>query len=92
MTEKLLTVTLSKNQTKKFEKLRHWLASVADETSPVQVMIPGPEVIKTVSCSTQLSMKFKLLNDTEIPKINANFRFNHLSCSLMLKCQQLLAF
>ena len=36
---------------------------------------PGPEVIKLFSCSTQLSMKFKLLINTEIDKINGNFRF-----------------
>ena len=28
--------------------------------------IPGPEVIKLFSCSTQLSMKFKLLTFTEM--------------------------
>ena len=31
---------------------------------------PGPEVIKIFSCSTQLSMKFKLLINTEIGQIN----------------------
>ena len=37
--------------------------------------IPGPEVIKLFSCSTQLRMKFKLLINTETAKINENFRF-----------------
>ena len=30
----------------------------------------GPEVIKHFSCSTQLSIKFKLLPNTKIAKIN----------------------
>ena len=34
-----------------------------------------PEVIKHFSCSTQMSMKFKLLINTEIAKRNGNFRF-----------------
>ena len=33
-----------------------------------------PDVIKLVSCSTQLSMEFKLLFTTEIAKINGNFQ------------------
>ena len=33
----------------------------------------GPEVIKLFSCSTQLSMKFKLLINIEIAKINGFF-------------------
>ena len=36
---------------------------------------PGSENIKHFSCSTQLSMKFKLLINTEIAKINGNIRF-----------------
>ena len=36
---------------------------------------PGPEVIKLFSCSTQLSMNFKVLIHTETAKINGNFRF-----------------
>ena len=35
----------------------------------------GPEVIKLLSCSTQLSMKFKLLLNTEIIKIGRKFGF-----------------
>ena len=40
-------------------------------------MTAGPvlKVIKLFSCSTQLSMKFKLLITTVIAKINGNFRF-----------------
>ena len=38
-------------------------------------MIPGPEVIKLFSCSAQLSMKFKLLVNIEIAKINGKFKF-----------------
>ena len=34
-----------------------------------------PEVIKLFSCSTQLSMKFKLLINVEIVKISGKFRF-----------------
>ena len=39
------------------------------------VSVPGPEVIKLFSCSTQLSMKFKMLINIEIAKINGNFMF-----------------
>ena len=34
---------------------------------------PGPEVIKLFSCSTQLSMKVKMLINTKIAKIKVNF-------------------
>ena len=37
--------------------------------------LPGPEVIKHFSCSTQLSKKFKLLIHHEITHIKLNFRF-----------------
>ena len=36
---------------------------------------PGVEGIGLVSCSTQLSIKFKLLMNTGKAKINVNFRF-----------------
>ena len=36
---------------------------------------PGPEVIKLFSCSSQLSVKFQMLINTDIAKINGNFRF-----------------
>ena len=39
------------------------------------VAFPGPEVIKHFSCSTQLSMEFKLLINIEITRINGIFRF-----------------
>ena len=39
---------------------------------------PGAEVIKVFSCSTQLSMKFKMLINIEIAKIDGIFRFNLL--------------
>ena len=39
----------------------------------LDLMPSGSEVIKLFSCSTQLSMKFKLLIDTKITKINGNF-------------------
>ena len=39
---------------------------------------PGAEVIKLFSCSTQLSMKFKMLMNIEIAKIYGIFRFNSL--------------
>ena len=35
----------------------------------------GSQVIKLFPCSTQLSMKFKLLINTKMDKINGNFRF-----------------
>ena len=34
-----------------------------------------PEVIKLISCSAQLSIIIKLLMNTEIAKINGNYRF-----------------
>ena len=37
--------------------------------------LPGPEVIKLVSSSAQLSMKFQLLINVEIVKIGVKFRF-----------------
>ena len=40
--------------------------------SPVQALcntVPGPEVIKLSSCSTQLSMKFILLTNVKMPTI-----------------------
>ena len=36
---------------------------------------PCLEVIKLFSCSTQLSLKFQLLINTEIAQINLNFGF-----------------
>ena len=36
---------------------------------------PGPEVIEVFSCSTLLSMKFKLHINIEIARINGNFSF-----------------
>ena len=41
-------------------------------------IIPGAEVIKLFSCSTQLSMKSKMLINIEIAKIYGFFRFNLL--------------
>ena len=36
---------------------------------------PGPKVIKLFSCSTQLSMKFEMLINIKIAKVNEIFRF-----------------
>ena len=44
--------------------------------------ISGAEVIKLFSCSTQLSMKFKMLIDIEIAKIDGIFRFNSLKLAI----------
>ena len=38
-------------------------------------VVPGLEVIKLFSCTTQLSMTFKMLIYTVIAKIKGNFRF-----------------
>ena len=38
-------------------------------------ILPGPEVIKLVSSSAQLSMKFQLLINVEIVKNCGKFRF-----------------
>ena len=50
--------------------------------------IPGPEVIKLFSSSTQLSMKFQLLIHIEIIKISGKFRFKtrKLVIYLAYKC------
>ena len=42
------------------------------------ILAPEAEVIKLFSCSTQLSMKFKMLINIEITKIDGIFRFNSL--------------
>ena len=39
---------------------------------------PGVEFIKLLSCSTQLSMKFKMLINIEMAKIDGIFSFNSL--------------
>ena len=44
--------------------------------------ISGAEVIKLFSCSTQLSMKFKMLIDIEIAKFYGIFRFNSLKLAV----------
>ena len=60
-------------------------------------ILPGPEVIKLFSCSTQLSMKFYTLISIKIIG-NAVFLGSDKLIMLflmfikMLKCQQLLAF
>ena len=40
------------------------------EQTKTNELCSGPEVIKLFSCSTQLSMKFKLLINAEIAQIN----------------------
>ena len=42
----------------------------------------GAEVIKLFSCSTQLSIKFKMLINIEIAKIYGIFRFNSLKLAV----------
>ena len=49
-----------------------------ERTFPPVSTKPGPEVIKLLSCSAQLSIKFIQLINTEIAKINGNFRFKSL--------------
>ena len=41
----------------------------------IRQFLPGPEVIKLFSCSTQLSMKFFLLINIEMPTIVGILRF-----------------
>ena len=38
------------------------------------LLIPGPEVIKLLSCSTQLSMKFQMLISVKLSRNLASFR------------------
>ena len=47
-------------------------------------MKPGAEVIKLISCSTQLSMKFEILINIEIAKIDGMFRFYSLKPAIIL--------
>ena len=57
--------------------LAQWLASpTTDQGAPVSR--PGAKVMKLFSCSTQLNMKFKMLINIEIAKIDGIFRFNSL--------------
>ena len=51
----------------------------------------GPEVIKLFSCSTQLSMDFKLLINTEIANLMEISVFNHQSQSFILINVKMLA-
>ena len=51
---------------------------VVDFVRRTFLWMPGAEVIKLFSCSTQLSMKFKMLINIEIAKIDGIFRFNAL--------------
>ena len=44
--------------------------------------VPGPEVIKLFSCSTQLSTKFQLLIKTKIPKSKDVSCFKSLRCGI----------
>ena len=37
---------------------------------------PGPKVIKKISSSAQLGMKFQLLIDVEVVEIDGKFRFS----------------
>ena len=61
-----------------------------------RVCMPGPVVIKLFSCTTQLGMKFKLLINVKIAKINGIFRFKSPVIYLIDKylnlCQVMLAF
>ena len=54
----------------------------------IDLLIPGPEVIKLFSCSTQLSTKFQLLIKTKIPKSEEVSCFKSLRCCIHLanKC------
>ena len=54
------------------------------------LLFSGPEVIKLLSCSTQLNMKVKVLILTEITKIGCNFRL--ILPKAVICCKQCLAF
>ena len=59
---------------------QRWLQNYADTQACLRPLIcksveSGLDVIKLFSCSTQLSMKFKCLKNTEIAKIIGKFRF-----------------
>ena len=52
----------------------HTLLLPRDAVKMKVKILPGLEVIKLFSCSTQLSSKFKLLINVEITRINGIFR------------------
>ena len=58
----------------------HMLRLILFKRNPDDISIPGPEIIKLFSCSTQLSTKFQLLIKTKIP-IN-----KEVSCFKSLRC------
>ena len=63
------------------EQPHRYVPDTWHDTNPRHMLTlgcPGAEVIKLFSCSTQLSMKFKMLINIEIAKIDGIFRFNLL--------------
>ena len=66
--------------TPKFYELAHIFNSLPASGNFCRLLIPGPEVIKLFSCSTQLSMKFQLLIKTKIPTNK------EVSCTKSLRC------
>ena len=53
---------------------------VGSRTTKATNTVPGPEVIKLISCSTQLSMKFQMLIESKMLKNK------DLSCFQPLRC------
>ena len=62
-----------------FIKMTNFLLMLVEHEN---VKYPGPEVIKKSSCSTQLSMKFKLLIKTKIPTNKEVSCFKSLRCCI----------
>ena len=57
--------------------------SINCELEPGFECCPGPEFIKLVSCSTQLSTKFQLLIKAKIPKSEEVSCFKSLICGFV---------
>ena len=49
--------------------------TISSENALFSLTLPGPEVIKLFSCSTEVSMKFYLLINMQMPTIGGFFIF-----------------
>ena len=52
-----------------FDRISRHILRCSYDGKHQEIKIPGPEVIKLFSCSTQLSMKFFLLINVKMPTI-----------------------
>ena len=62
-------------QTNKRETVKQYHPGMVNSTITAERLKPGPEVIKLLSCSTQLSMKISQLINMKMPTIVGIFIF-----------------